>query len=49
MMVKWLEHPPHDQEVAGSNPGQVLPKILKMVPAAFLSDAQHSRREVEHA
>ena len=36
-LVVW-EHPPHDQAVMGSNPGQV---ILKTVPAAFLSGARH--------
>ena len=36
-LVVW-EHPPNDQEVMGSNPSGV---ILKMVPAAFLSGAQH--------
>ena len=30
------------REVAGSNPGRVIPKTLKMVPVATLLGAQHS-------
>ncbi len=37
-----IRHPPdHDREVVGLNPGQVIPKTLKMVISAFLSDGQH--------
>ena len=38
-----LEHPLCDQEVAGSIPGQVIPKTLKMVQAALSLGAQESR------
>ena len=36
-----VEHPLCDQEVAGSIPGRVIPKILKMVLAALSLGAQH--------
>ena len=52
VMAQWLERPPHDREVAGSNPGLVIPKTLKMVPTAFLSDARHLKNgvgQVKHA
>ena len=29
MFLHWLEHPPHDWEVAGSIPSRVIPKTLK--------------------
>ena len=32
----------HDREVVDSNPGQVMPKMLKMVPASFLPGAHCS-------
>ena len=44
-MAQWLERPPQDREVTGSNPGRVIPKTLKIVPTAFLSGARHSRME----
>ncbi len=40
-VAQRLERLPHDREVVGSNPGRVIPKTLKMVPAAFLSGARH--------
>ena len=51
VMAQWLERPPHDRDVAGSNPGRVIPKTLNMVLTAFVSGARHSRMEkgVEHA
>ena len=36
-----VEHPLCDWEVAGSIPGRVIPKTLKMVLAALLLGAQH--------
>ena len=39
--VVWLERPPHDREVVGSNPCRVIPKTLKMGPTAFLSGDRH--------
>ena len=36
-----VERPLCDREVAGSIPGRVIPKTLKMVPAALSFDAQH--------
>ena len=36
-----VERPLCDREVAGSIPGRVIPKTLKMVLAAPLLDAQH--------
>ena len=36
-----IECPLCDREVAGSIPGPVIPKTLKMVLAAFLLGAQH--------
>ena len=40
LMAQWLGRPPRDQEIVGSNPGQVIPsKTLKMVPdAAFFGE-----------
>ena len=29
MVAQWLERPPHELEVAGSNPGRVTPKTYK--------------------
>ena len=55
VMAQWLERPPHDREVAGSNPRPghtVIPQTLKMVPTAFLSDARHLKNgvgQVKHA
>ena len=37
----WVEHLLFDREVAGSIPGRVIPKILKMVLAALSLGAQH--------
>ena len=36
-----VEHPLCDREVAGSIPGRVIPKALKMVLAALSLGAQH--------
>ena len=40
-IAQWLERPLRKREVAGSNPGRVIPKTLKMVPVAALLGAQH--------
>ena len=40
-MAQLVEHPLYDREVAGSIPGRVISKTLKMVLAALLLGAQH--------
>ena len=36
-----VERPLRERDVAGSKPGRVIPKALKMVPVATLLGAQH--------
>ena len=36
-----IERPLWEREVVGSNPGDAIPKALKMVPVATLLGAQH--------
>ena len=40
-MAQLVERPLCDREVAGSIPGRVIPKTLKMVPGALSLGAQH--------
>ena len=40
VMAQWLERLPHSRKFGGSSPGRVIPKTLKMVPAAFSSKAR---------
>ena len=46
-----IERPPRDREVAGSNPGRVIPKTLKwyLLPSCQTLGIQEWRRAVEHA
>ena len=41
----WLECPSHDREVMGLILRRVIPKTLKIVPAACLSGTRHKRME----
>ena len=40
-VAQFVERPLCDREVADSIPGRVIPKTLKMVPAALSLGAQH--------
>ena len=46
MVAQWLERPPHEQEVVGSNPGRVIPKTYNNGTVCLLAiGAQHIRLE----
>ena len=41
LVAQVVERPLREWEVAGSNLGRAIPKVLKMVPVAALIGAQH--------
>ena len=46
MVAQWLERPPHEREVVGSNPGRVIPKTYNNGTFCLLAiGAQHIRLE----
>ena len=47
-MAELVERPLCDWEVAGSIPGRVLPKSLKLVLAALLLGAQHEENRARN-
>ena len=47
MIAQWLEHQLHNWKAAGTSPGRVIPKTLKMISTAFSSGTQCMKMEWE--